>query len=143
MPNGGRDPAEEAGAVVQAGENGDWEKVVAEEAKRALGGWRLQNLLMDHGWWSEGLGSRVIIPSPGSSGWDGGHGACLEDRMFLTCSGSLEPHLPFRLSCYCLVPAPLKLLWVVPHLPALQLVRLLGHSSPLMLQSLQVAPSSR
>lgn len=118
MPNGGRDSTEEAGAVVQAGENGDWEKVVAEKAKRALKGWRLQNLLMDHGWWSEGPGSRVIIPSPGSSGWDGERGACLEDRKFLTCSGSLEPHLPFGLSCYCLVPTPLKLLWVVPHLPA-------------------------
>ena len=114
-----------------------------QRRQRALGGWRLQNLLMDRVWWSEGPGSRAIIPSPGSSGWDGEHGACLEDRKFLPCSGSLVPHLPFGLRCYCLVPTPLELLWVVPHLPAPQLVRLLGHSSPLMHQSPQVAPSSR
>lgn len=114
-----------------------------QRRQRALGGWRLWNLLMDRVWWSEGPGSRAIIPSPGSSGWDGEHGACLEDRKFLPCSGLLVPHLPFRLSCYCVVPTPLKLLWVVPHLPAPQLVRLLGHSSPLMHQSPQVAPSSR
>lgn len=90
---------------------------MAEESQKALWGWRMQNLLIDHVWWSEGPGSRAFIPSSGGSGWDGER-ACLEDRMFLTCSGSLEPHLPFGLSCYCLVPTPLKLLWVVPHLPS-------------------------
>ena len=39
VPNGGRDPIEEAGAMVQAGENGDWNKVVAEEAE---GSWGLE-----------------------------------------------------------------------------------------------------
>ena len=80
---------------------------MVEESQKALWGWRLQNLLIDHVQQSEGPGSRAIIPSSGGSGWDG-EGACLEDRMFLTCSGSLEPHLPFGLSCYCLVPNPLN-----------------------------------
>lgn len=39
VPNGGRDPIEEAGAMVQAGENGDWDKVAAEEAE---GSWGLE-----------------------------------------------------------------------------------------------------
>lgn len=109
----------------------------AGTVQRALRAWKPQSSLMDYMCRSEDRGQRRYSISQRFCSRAG-----LEGKKFLTCQG-LQPRLPFGFCCCCLVPTPFRLPWAAPPLPAPQLVRLPGHLSPCVHQSLLAGPPSR